>query len=155
MSGPRATRAIRLFPQRVHSTWFQADARFNVELDASLSFAASYPGADAKAGARAGGSVKVLAGPFQIELGRTELEVLGEGDREMGWRYRVRQALLGQNDYRSFLVLKVANEATKLQLETNIGVKTYRRSWSTLWLRDKMPILYARALLDVELPPVA
>lgn len=151
IAGARGARAIRVFPQREHSSWFRTEARFNVDLDAKLSFSASTP-AVGQAKAEVTSGVKVIAGPFQIELGQTELEVLGEGDREIGWRYRVKRALAGRNDYRSWLVLKVAKEETKLQVLANIGVRTYRRSWSTLWLRDKLPILYADAELDIELP---
>lgn len=154
VGGARASRAIRVFPERAHSSWFRAEARFNVELDASLAFSASHTAAhaNAKATAAAGSAVRVLAGPFTIELGRTELEVLGEGDREVGWRYRVQQALAGKNDYRSLLVLKVARETKSVRLLTEIGVKTYRRSWTSLWLRERLPLLRASAELEVELP---
>ena len=147
--GPRASRAIEVFPQRVDATWFKADAQLSVALDASLRFSVEAAPAEATARAKAGAGV--ILGPFRVDVGTTELEVRGEGDREIGWIYRVRHALEGRNDFKSFLVLKVARETEKVSLLANIGVRTYRRSWQTLWLREKLPILYARAVLPVEL----
>jgi hypothetical protein len=152
--GPRASRAIEVFPQRVHASWFKADAQLSVALDASLKFSVAAEGAAgaARASGDAGAGGKVLIGPFHVDAGRTELEVRGEGDREIGWIYRVRRALEGKNDFRSFLVIKVAQETEKVGLLARIGVRPYRRSWKTAWLREKLPILHADAVLDLELP---
>ncbi|WP_437531149.1 hypothetical protein WME79_01240 [Sorangium sp. So ce726] len=151
VDGPRASRAVEVFPQRVHATYFQASAQLSVALEASMKFSVEADSAT-RAGVDAAAEAKVLAGPFTIDIGQTELDVSGEGDRDIGWVYRVRRALEGKNDFRSFLVLKVARETEKVRLLVNIGVRTYRRTWKTLWLREKLPILYASAALDIELP---
>ncbi|WP_437762090.1 hypothetical protein WMF27_01225 [Sorangium sp. So ce281] len=151
IDGPRASRAVEVFPQRVHAAYFQASAQLSVALEASMKFSVETE-AVPRAGVDAAAEAKVLAGPFTIDIGQTELDVSGEGDRDIGWVYRVRRALEGKNDFRSFLVLKVARETEKVRLLANIGVRTYRRTWKTLWLREKLPILYASAALDIELP---
>ncbi|WP_437983939.1 hypothetical protein [Sorangium sp. So ce117] len=151
VDGPRASRAVEVFPQRVHATYFQASAQLSVALEASMKFSVEADAAT-RVGVDAAAEAKVLAGPFKIDIGQTELDVSGEGDRDIGWVYRVRRALEGKNDFRSFLVLKVARETEKVRLLVNIGVRTYRRTWKTLWLREKLPILYASAALDLELP---
>jgi len=151
--GPRASRAIEVFPQRVHASYFKAEAQLSVALEASMKFSVDVAHATAKAsaGAGAGARASALVGPFRIDIGQTELDVSGEGDRDIGWIYRVQKALEGKNDFKSFLVLKVAGETDAVTLQTNIGVRTYRRTWRTLWLRQMLPILYANATLGVEL----
>lgn len=167
VEGPRATRTHEMFPQQRHASWFRANAALAVALDTSMQFnvaaalpalsgAEALPVASAEAQAQAEGQAKLgvnaLVGPFRIELGRTELEVAGSGDRNISWIYRAGDALAGKSDFKSFLVLKVARETTRVELRSQIGVRTYRRSWRTLWLRDVMPILRADARLSVELP---
>ncbi len=156
VTGPRASRAVEVFPQRVHTSFFKAEGQISVALEASMKFAVGLDGlpglpGQAQAGGDAAAGAKAIVGPFTIDVGQTELDVSGEGDRDIGWIYRVRRALEGKNDFKSFLVLKVAKETPKVDLLANIGVRTYRRTWRTLWLREKLPILYARAMLEVEL----
>jgi hypothetical protein len=75
-------------------------------------------------------------------------------DREVGWTYRARRTLEGKNDFRSFLVLKVAREVAReadVNLHAEIGVRPYRRSWQSLWLREKLPVLWADTTMALEL----
>lgn len=158
LDGPRATRAIQVFPQRIHKKWFEGSAELSVALESSLEFSVEAKAEPGKAAAKgdAGLKAKVLAGPFRVEAGRTELTVAGEGDRDIAWTYRANEALEGKNDFKSFLVLKIARETLdrkegKVSVDTKIGVRTYRRTWKTLWLKDRLPVLYARASLDLDL----
>ena len=154
LQGERKSRAINVFPQRIESTWLKAEGGVSVSLDASLKFEAgpvAVHGVEAQAKAGAGANVKVLAGPFKVEFSTTDLEVIGEGDREVTWIYRDRRALSGKNDFRSFLVLKIGRETTGVRLGCKMGVRTYRRSWETLWLREHLPILRAEKMLELEI----
>jgi hypothetical protein len=154
VEGPRASRAIEVFPRTIQSTWLKAEGGVHVSLHASLQFEASpigVHGVKAEAGAGAGASAKVIAGPFKVAFGTTELEVVGTGDREIKWIYRTKGALSGKTDFRSFLVLKVASHTPAVRLGTKIGVRTYRRTWETLWIREHMPILRAEKMLELEI----
>lgn len=159
VEGPRATRTVEVFPKRADVRWFEASGELAVNLESSLKFSVEAANQAGKAKAEGGVEVKgkVLAGPFHIEVGQTQLTVAGESDREIAWIYQVHRALAGKSDFQSFLVLKIARETLereegKVSLQAKIGVRTYRRTWKTLWLKDTLPVLHAKADLELDLP---
>lgn len=149
----RSTRPLRLFPGRKDKQLFSLDLEGAVGLDAGLNFAIPKIGEEilpyAKASADAKLKAALVLGPFQFQFRRAAIEVIGESDQNILWRYNMHSELTGANEFKSFLLLKVAQEATQVTLDVSLGLVPCKRKW--LIFKDMLPPIPDRVPLAVEL----
>jgi hypothetical protein len=151
----RRVRPTRLFPDRKDLSLFKADLTGGIGLDANINIAAFAKDGvvlpfgtvttDAKLKAN------IVVGPLEFQFRKAAVEVSGIGDSEVNWRYNLRSELSGANDFRSGLVLKVAREATSVNIDAQLTVVRCKRKW--LVFRDLIPELPVNHNLEVELYP--
>jgi hypothetical protein len=131
----RHVRPVSLFPRREDVELFSADLEgaFGIDATATISIPKAATGvalpfgdlsADAKV--RAG----IVVGPFRFRFCKAKIEVAGESDQQIEWRYNLESALFGTNDFKSVLVLKVAEEAKAVTMAASLGVVPFKRSWA-------------------------
>jgi len=147
----RRTRPVSLFPSRRDIVLFKADLNVDVTLDASLSFSAPVPtpGAVGKAKADAGIKSKLSIGPLHFVVRKAEVEVKGEGSQDILWRYAFDQHVTGANDFKSFLVLKVAQEARSCEMTAAIALVPCKPRW--LLFKKVLPAIHHELVLPVTL----
>jgi hypothetical protein len=129
----RRVRPLSLFPRYEDAELFRAEVEGSFGIDASATISiptlagAALPFADvsAETAVKAG----IVVGPFRYRFMRAKIEVAGEGDQQLEWRYQMESALLGANDFKSVLVLKIADEATSVVVAASLGVVPYKRRW--------------------------
>ena len=90
-----------------------------------------------------------MLGPFQFQFRRAAIEVIGESDQNILWRYNMHSELTGANEFKSFLLLKVAQEAKQVTLDVSLGLVPCKRKW--LIFKDMLPPIPDRMPLAVEL----
>jgi hypothetical protein len=149
----RKSRPIQLFPKHKDRDLFRFDLEGGIGINAKMEFAVPMANeimvpfteinADAKLRA------KFLVGPFEFRFRKAEIEVIGESSHEVGWRYNIHTPLRGANSFKSFLLLKVDREASRVELDTNLGVVPCRPTW--VIFEKKLPVLRDSAKLAVEL----
>jgi hypothetical protein len=131
----RRVRPLSLFPRHEDQELFSADLEGSFGVDATANIAipkavggVALPFGDVsvEAKVRAG----IVVGPFRFRFCRAKIEVAGESDQEIEWRYDLESALFGTNDFKSVLVLKVAREATTVTMPAMLGVVPYKRRWA-------------------------
>lgn len=147
----RRTRPVSLFPARRDKELFKADLDIAIKLDASLNFSAPVPTpvAVGKAEAGASGSVGLKIGPLHFAVHKAVVEVTGEGSQNILWRYAFDQHVTGANDFKSFLVLKVAQEARRCEMAAAIALVPCRPRW--LLFKQVLPAIYHELVLPVTL----
>lgn len=149
----RSTRPVRLFPCHKDKELFNVDFTGEIGLSAGLSYSplptgnAFSPILDAKV--KADVSANLLMGPIRFQFRKAAIEVIGESDQNIVWRYNLKSELTGTNDFKSLLILKVGNEATKVNMSISLGVIPCKHKW--LIFRDFLPKLSDQIDLPVEL----
>jgi hypothetical protein len=154
----RQTRAVRIFPGREDVELFRVDLQGAVGLDAGgrltvpavggslLSLSETTAEARVKAG--------IAIGPFSFPFRKAKIEVVGENGPDITWRYDLRSALWGANEFKSILVLKVHRQARDVALGAALRLVPYKRRW--LVLKDRLPELSCPSKrIAVELAPSA
>lgn len=149
----RATRPIRLFPAHKDRQYFSIDLEGAVGLSASLDFSPLQAG-DAlmpfgKATADAELKAGLLLGPIKFQFRKAAIEVIGESDQNIVWRYNLLSECMGTNEVKSHLVLKIAREARQVAMAVSLRVVPCKRKW--LVFRDYLPALSDTLDLPVEL----
>jgi hypothetical protein len=145
----RRTIPTSLFPARRDISLFKADLEVDVNLDASLGFTVPLP--DQLGQVKAGATVKASLGigPFHFFVRRAVVEVKGSGSRDILWRYRFDDQVAGANDFRSFLVLRVAQEARRVEMAATIAMVPCKPRW--IFFKRVLPQISHQLLLPVEL----
>lgn len=149
----RRTRVIRLFPGRKDVQFFSADIEGAFMLNAHMDLHSPLVGSkilpfsnvEASAGLKSG----IVYGPFKFQFRKAMVEVTGESDQQVFWRYNLASELTGANDFKSILVLKIAEEAKSVEIAASLGVVPYKRQW--LLFKEKLPLLPDDRILPVEL----
>jgi len=149
----RRTRPIRLFPDRKDIDLFKIDLEGAIGIDQNMNISVPMVGAkllpfkevaiDAKIKA------KIVVGPFHFGFRKAAIEVKGKSDQFIHWRYNLQSELYGTNDFKSVLVLKIAEEATDVQISASLGVIPCKRRW--LIFKDVLPPISDQRTLPVEL----
>jgi hypothetical protein len=149
----RRTRPVRLFPGRKDLNLFSVDLEGAVGLDAGMNFSIPMAGNQLLAFGKLTTDAKVkanlVAGPFHFQFRRAAIEVKGESDQLILWRYNLQSELRGTNDFKSVLVLKVSREARAVSLGVTLGVTRCQHRW--LVFREHLPQLTDTQVLPVEL----
>lgn len=153
----RRTRPIRLFPGRKDIQFFKVDLEGNFGIDASLNFSipqigvpfSPYANLGAKASADAGVKAGLVVGPLTFPFRKAAVEVKGESDQHIFWRYNMESELSGSNEFKSVLILKIPQEVRSVKLDASLRVVPAKRSW--LLLKTMLPELPAQAMLPIEL----
>ncbi|HEY1353100.1 MAG TPA: hypothetical protein VGF67_26090 [Ktedonobacteraceae bacterium] len=155
----RRTRPIRLFPARIDIRYFKADLVGKFGIDANMSFSTPQlnipvnPSIQATTQASAAAEVKAafVFGPLIYTFRKAALDVIGESDQQIIWRYNLKSQLTGTNEFKSILILKIASEVHSVVIDASLSVVPAKRHW--LLFRNILPALPARASLPVELDP--
>jgi hypothetical protein len=155
----RRVRPIQLFPARKDRELFRVDLEGGVGIDAGFNLsvplealAAAVPTVlpfaklDAGLKAKAG----IVVGPVSFPFRKAAVEVKGSSSQEVAWRYNLQSELMGTNEFKSLLVLKVPQEARRVKMDLRLGVKPGKRRWRILG-NDPIPELSDHASLGVEL----
>jgi hypothetical protein len=90
-----------------------------------------------------------VVGPLSFPFRRAAIEVTGESDQHIRWRYNLKSELTGANSFKSILILKVAQEIRSAQITALLQVIPCKKSW--LIFRDVLPALSDRITLPIEL----
>jgi hypothetical protein len=155
----RRVRPIRLFPEHKDREYFRVDLEGGVGIDAGLklsvpleTLAAALPTIlpFAKLNAEVKAKAGIVVGPVSFPFRKAAIQVKGSSDQEIAWRYDLQSELTGTNEFKSLLVLKVPQEATRVTMDVRLGVKPGKRRWRILG-DDPVPELSDSATLGVEL----
>ena len=153
----RRARPIRLFPGRKDIQFFTVDVEGAIGIDASMNIATptiglsfpSFSEISAKVAADAHLKANFVVGPLTFPFRKAALEVRGEGDQDIYWRYNLQSELNGTNSFKSVLVLKVAQEIGSVQMTGVLHVVPCKRRW--LLFKEVLPELSDKMPLTVEL----
>jgi hypothetical protein len=153
----RRARPIRLFPGRKDIQFFKVDVEGKVGIDACLNFSMPQLGLPlspvvqlgGSASADAGVKAALVIGPLTFPFRKAALEVKGESDQHIVWRYNMESELSGNNEFKSVLILKIPQEVRSVTMSAALLVVPARRSW--LILKSILPELPAQATLPIEL----
>ncbi|AFS80369.1 hypothetical protein NKOR_02355 [Candidatus Nitrosopumilus koreensis AR1] len=152
----RKTFPTQLFPGRKDKKYFEANVSGSFGINADLEFSVPevigqpIPFADVKVD----GNLKsnFILGPFQYEYKKASIEVSGLNDPEIFWKYNMESELHGTNDFKSIMILKVAQEAKSVQMKVKLGVIPYKKEWHRL-SHEELPLLTDEITQEVELIP--
>jgi hypothetical protein len=151
----RQTRPIRLFPSRKDIDLFRIDLEGGLGVDTNLSLSPIMLGGQpypfAKISADANFKAKFAMGPLKFFFRKAAIEVRGENDRDVYWRYNLASELSYKNDFKSYLLLKVPNEAKTVGIAGTLSVVPFKRRWALL--KDVLPPLTDSRELQIELVP--
>jgi hypothetical protein len=145
--GTRRTRPVSLFPARRDIELFKADLDIAVSLDASFNFSAPVAVGNAKADTAV--NAKLNIGPLHFAVHKAVVEVTGESSQDILWRYAYEQHVTGANDFKSFLVLKVPQEATHVEMVAAIGLVPCKPRW--FFFKRMLPQIRHQLVLPVTL----
>lgn len=149
----RRSRPIRLFPARKDINLFTINLGGGIGVDAGINL--TVPQIDnqiipfARASVDANIKNSFVFGPIEFPFRQAEIEVLGEADQHIVWRYNLESAFYGTNEFKSFLILKVAEEARSLDMDVVLKIIPCNPRW--LLFERLLPELTDRKLLPVEL----
>jgi len=149
----RRSRPIQLFPQYKDVNLFSIDIEGGLGIDAGLQISIPMketdiiPYADLKSDASV--KAKFVVGPLKYNFRKAVLEVKGIGSQNILWRYNISSELKGTNDFKSILLLKVAEETEKVQMAASLGVIPCKRKWRVI--EKVLPKLSDSMILSVEL----
>ncbi len=149
----RRTRPIKLFPGRRDLTLFRADVEAAVVLDGAMDLTVPVAGPSplpfATVNADARLKAGLVMGPLSFAIRKAEVEVTGEGAQDILWRYNFQSEITGAHDFKSILILKVAQEAQHVEMNAAIDIVPCKRSW--LVFKDVLPKISHQIVLPVEL----
>lgn len=149
----RRIRPIRLFPDRKDIDLFKIDLEGGIGIDQNMNISVPMVGANLlpfkEVAMDAKMKAKIVVGPFHFGFRKAAIEVKGKGDQFIHWRYNLQSELYGTNDFKSVLVLKIAEEATDVQISASLGVTPCKRRW--LIFKDVLPPISDQRTLPVEL----
>ena len=151
----RKTRPIKLFPDRKDITRFSVDVEGAVTIDAGLNIsvptgpAGIIPFGDVHAGLDANAKTNILAGPYTYQFKQAAIEVIGTGTDHPYWKYNLKSELSGMNEFKSTLILKVAEETSKINFSITFKVVPCKRKW--LALNDALPSLTDKVTACIEI----
>jgi hypothetical protein len=91
----------------------------------------------------------IVTNPYSFTVRKAAIEVIGEGDDRVAWRYNMESELAVTNDFKSFLILKVAKEARSVILQCALRVTPCKHSW--LVFRDELREMPYNMDIPVEL----
>jgi hypothetical protein len=155
----RRVRPIRLFPEHKDREYFRVDLEGGVGIDAGLKLSVPLEALTAamptilpfaKLNAEVKAKAGIVLGPVSFPFRKAAIQVKGSSDQEIAWRYELESELTGTNEFKSLLVLKVPQEATRVAMDVRLGVKPGKRRWRILG-DDPVPELSDSATLGVEL----
>jgi hypothetical protein len=149
----RRLRSTQYFPDRENVELFRVDLDGAFGLDAGMRFTVPelagellpFGKIDAHAKLKAG----IVAGPFKFPFRMAKIEVAGESDQDVIWRYNMESALWGNNDFKSVLVLKIAREARRAELGAALSLVPYKRKWALF--KERLPELKTESSSVIEL----
>lgn len=104
-----------------------------------------FPSVEASARLKGG----IVYGPLKFQFRKATVEVRGESDQQVFWRYNLASELTGANDFKSILVLKIAEEAKSVEMAASLGVVPYKHRWRVF--KKELPMLSDSRILPVEL----
>lgn len=149
----RRLRPVRLFPSYKDKQYFGANLEGAVGVDAGLNFWVPVTGTElipfAKVQGEASVNANLVLGPLSFQFRRTAIEVKGESDQDIFWRYNMKSELSGTNMFSSVLVLKIAEEATQAHTTARLSVVPCTRRW--LVFKEQLPALTDAVDLPIEL----
>lgn len=151
----RKTRPIKLFPDRKDITRFSVDVEGSVGIDAGMNFTVPtgpegiIPFANVHAELDANTKASIVAGPFNYQFKQAAVEVIGTGTDHPYWRYNLKSELSGMNEFKSTLILKVAEQTTKVNFTINFSVIPCKRKW--LAFDDALPKLTDEISASIEI----
>jgi hypothetical protein len=153
----RSTRPLRLFPGRKDIRFFTADLEGGVGIDASMNISTPEVGLQLPTFAQVSTKMAMdarlkanfVVGPLTFPFRRAAIEVIGESDQRIFWRYNLQSELKGANVFKSVLILKVPQEVQSAQMETTLSVIPCTHRW--LVFRNMLPKLSDTRSLIVEL----
>ncbi|BCL79096.1 hypothetical protein ccbrp13_15610 [Ktedonobacteria bacterium brp13] len=156
-SAARSTRPLRLFPDRKDKHFFTADIEGEIGIDAQMAIAVpemnielpSLLQTHAKLAANTQLKANFVVGPLTFPFRRAAIEVVGESDQQIFWRYNLQSELTGVNLFKSVLILKVPQEVHSVRIEATLSVVPCSHRW--VFFRDVLPKLSDTKLLVVEL----
>ena len=151
----RQARPVRLFPGTQHKDLFRFDLEGGVGVDTQIQMTVPMEGqqllpfASIKTDVAANLKAQFVFGPFSYRFRKAEIEVRGESDPSVVWKYNCDSKLLGTNEFKHIFVLKVAEEATAVNLTVSAGVTPCENKWY-IFLKD-LPEVTDQQTLQVEL----
>jgi len=152
----RSTRAIRLFPERKDINLFTVDMEASIGIDANANISIPKSGSELlpfqKADINAKIKAELIAGPYKIQIRKAAIEVHGTSDQNIVWNYNIKSELSKANDFKSILVLKIAEEAKSVQMHTYLKVTPCKHRWKIF--KDTLDPLEDKTVLTVELAKV-
>ena len=110
----------------------ETDVEGSVGIDANLGISAQLL-PSAKVEANANLKAKLILGPISFHFRKASIEVIGESDPNVFWRYNIHSELFGTNMFRSFLILKVPKEAEFVRMQASLGVGTCKTPLESIW----------------------
>ncbi len=157
----RHVRPIRLFPGRKDIQFFSVDVEGAIGIDASMNIATpnisaplgvvfpTFSEVSAKVAADAHLKASFVIGPLTFPFRKAAVEVRGESDQDVYWRYNLQSELNGTNSFKSVLVLKVAQEISSVQMSGLLRVVPCKHRW--LIFKEILPDLSDKMPLKIEL----
>ncbi len=158
-STARCTRPLRLFPGRKDIQFFTADLEGGIGIDASMNISTpevglqlpSFAQVSAKMATDAKLKANFVVGPLTFPFRRAAIEVVGESDQRIFWRYNLQSELKGANLFKSVLILKVPQEVQSVQMKAALSIMPCTHRW--LVFKNALPKLSDTRSLTVELTP--
>jgi hypothetical protein len=136
----RSTRPVRLFPGTQHQDLFRVDLEGGIGIDSHVDLTVPREGQQiipyGTLTAKADGDFKAkfVFGPVSYKFRKAIVEVRGESDPFIEWRYNYGYELKDTNEYKHILILKIPKEATRVSMAAVAQVVPCKREWWTLWL---------------------
>jgi hypothetical protein len=156
-------RPVQLFPGRKDITLFTVELEAGVTIDTSMNFSVSMSGSTilpfmqaqaqmkAQASGEAHAKAKIIAGPYSFNFCKAAVEVSGESDKAVWWKYNLKSELRGKNDFKSYLIMKVFKKATSLNMIGSLSVTPYKQRWGGLFKEKLKPLSDPSVPLPVQL----
>lgn len=151
----RRLRPISLFPGRKDIQFFKVDLEGAVGIDAGLNVTIPldkttiFPFGSFSAKAKINSNIAI--GPLSFPFRKAAIEVIGEGDQNILWRYNLRSELKGTNVFKSILILKVAKEARSIRMAGALEVVPCKHRWLDFFGAKNLPRLTDQRALPVQL----
>jgi hypothetical protein len=150
------TRPIYLFPARKDKTYFNADLEGIVAIDTNMNFHIPLSGSELipfgefqmKASAEL--KTKIVA-EYKYQYRKAAIEVVGENDIFVRWRYNMKSELDGANMFKSFLIMKTPKEAKFVKMTSSLAVVPAKKKWLGHFGTKLLPALPANCVLHLEL----
>jgi hypothetical protein len=150
------TRPVFLFPARKDKTYFTADLEGTVAIDTNMNFhvplsqSGLIPFGELQAKASADLKAKIVA-EYKYQYRKAVIEVIGESDILVRWRYNLKSELTGANMFKSYLIMKTPNEAKLVKMTSSLAVVPAKKRWSGRFGSKLLPALPANCILQLEL----